>query len=140
LRLWNNDSVRSAAEQALDRNRHHQPAIGLIRHRLRDTYGDDIEKAYQVIGEPVSAADAAALAVSSSNGGRSVSLGLVQLRKQSSKSVSDESRIARAVARLSYPSTGDTHKANGVASSPSGLASSPRDLRFSQVAARRVAS
>ena len=29
-------------------------AITLIRHRLRDSYGDDIEQTYQVIGEPVS--------------------------------------------------------------------------------------
>ena len=33
-------------------------AITLIRHRLRDTYGDDIEQTYQVIGEPVSIPDA----------------------------------------------------------------------------------
>ena len=39
-------------------------AITLIRHRLKDTYGDDIEQAYQVIGEPVSVPDAEALAAS----------------------------------------------------------------------------
>ena len=39
-------------------------AIGLIRHRLRDAYGDDIAKTYGVIGEPVSVADAATLAAS----------------------------------------------------------------------------
>ena len=33
-------------------------AIGLIRHRLSDTYGEDIAKTYDVIGEPVSVADA----------------------------------------------------------------------------------
>ena len=37
-------------------------AITLIRHRLRDTYGDDIEQTYEVIGEPVSVSDAEALA------------------------------------------------------------------------------
>ena len=37
-------------------------AITLIRHRLKDAYGDDIEQTYQVIGEPVSVPDAEALA------------------------------------------------------------------------------
>lgn len=37
-------------------------AINLIRHRLRDTYGDDISKTYEVIGEPTSAPDARVLA------------------------------------------------------------------------------
>ena len=39
-------------------------AITLIRHRLRDAYGDDIEDTYEVIGEPVALSDAAALAKS----------------------------------------------------------------------------
>ena len=34
-------------------------AIGLIRHRLKDTYGGNISDSYKVIGEPVSAHDAA---------------------------------------------------------------------------------
>lgn len=33
-------------------------AIGLIKHRLRDTFGDDITQSYEVIGEPVSIPDA----------------------------------------------------------------------------------
>ena len=37
-------------------------AIGLIRHRLRDAYGDRIADTYEVIGEPVSLADARTLA------------------------------------------------------------------------------
>lgn len=37
-------------------------AINLIRHRLKDTYGEDITKSYDVIGEPVSVEDAAQLA------------------------------------------------------------------------------
>ncbi len=36
-------------------------AIGLIKHRLRDTFGDDITQSYEVIGEPVSLPDAAVL-------------------------------------------------------------------------------
>lgn len=37
-------------------------AIGLIKHRLRNTFGDDVTKSYEVIGEPVSPSDAAVLA------------------------------------------------------------------------------
>ena len=37
-------------------------AIGLIKHRLRSSFGDDVTKGYEVIGEPVSAPDATALA------------------------------------------------------------------------------
>jgi len=37
-------------------------AVNLIRHRLRDAYGPDIEKTYQVIGEPTSIDDAQQLA------------------------------------------------------------------------------
>ena len=36
-------------------------AIGLIKHRLRDTFGDDITHSYEVIGEPVSLPDAEVL-------------------------------------------------------------------------------
>ncbi len=36
-------------------------AIGLIKHRLRDTFGDDITQSYEVIGEPVSLPDAEVL-------------------------------------------------------------------------------
>jgi DNA modification methylase len=37
-------------------------AIGLIRHRLRDAYGEEIEETYEVIGEPTSVPDARELA------------------------------------------------------------------------------
>ncbi len=36
-------------------------AIGLIKHRLRDSFGDDITQSYEVIGEPVSLPDAEVL-------------------------------------------------------------------------------
>jgi len=39
-------------------------AVALIRRRLRDTYGQEIDKTYEVIGEPVSLPDAEALAKS----------------------------------------------------------------------------
>jgi DNA modification methylase len=37
-------------------------AIGLIKHRLRDAFGENIRKTYSVIGEPVSLTDAQTLA------------------------------------------------------------------------------
>ncbi len=37
-------------------------AINLIKHRLQDTYGSEINKAYEVIGEPTSVPDARILA------------------------------------------------------------------------------
>jgi DNA modification methylase len=37
-------------------------AINLIRHRLKDTYGEEIEESYEVIGEPTSVPDARVLA------------------------------------------------------------------------------
>jgi site-specific DNA-methyltransferase (adenine-specific) len=37
-------------------------AIGLIKHRLRDAFRDGVSESYEVIGEPVSIPDAAALA------------------------------------------------------------------------------
>jgi hypothetical protein len=37
-------------------------AINLIRHRLQDTYGEEINKTYDVIGEPTSVPDARVLA------------------------------------------------------------------------------
>jgi hypothetical protein len=37
-------------------------AIGLIKHRLRDAFGDAISQSYEVIGEPVSVPDAEELA------------------------------------------------------------------------------
>lgn len=37
-------------------------AVGLIRHRLNDTYGDAFEETYEVLGEPTSVPDARVLA------------------------------------------------------------------------------
>ena len=37
-------------------------ATALIKNRLRDAYGSEIDKSYQVIGEPVSLPDAERLA------------------------------------------------------------------------------
>lgn len=65
-------------------------AIGLIRHRLRDAYGDDIEHAYEVIGEPVSVADAATLAVSDPYQFQWWALGLVGARPAEGKKGADQ--------------------------------------------------
>ena len=54
-------------------------AITLIRHRLKDAYGD-IEQTYEVIGEPVSVPDAEALAASDPFQFQCWALGLVAAR------------------------------------------------------------
>jgi DNA modification methylase len=65
-------------------------AIGLIRHRLKDTYGDGIEETYNVIGEPVSIADAEALAVSDPYQFQWWALGLVGARPAEGKKGADQ--------------------------------------------------
>jgi DNA modification methylase len=65
-------------------------AIGLIRHRLRDAYGDDIEQTYEVIGEPVSVADAETLAASDPYQFQWWALGLVGARPAEGKKGADQ--------------------------------------------------
>jgi DNA modification methylase len=65
-------------------------AIGLIRHRLRDAYGDDIETSYDVIGEPVSVVDAATLAASDPYQFQWWALGLVGARPAEGKKGADQ--------------------------------------------------
>jgi hypothetical protein len=62
----------------------------LIRHRLRDTYGDDIEKTYEVVGEPVSVADAESLAASDPYQFQWWALGLVGARPAEGKKGADQ--------------------------------------------------
>jgi len=64
-------------------------AVNLIRHRLRDTYGPDVEKTYQVIGEPVSVADAAQLAAEDPYQFQWWALGLVGARPVEQKKGAD---------------------------------------------------
>ena len=63
-------------------------AISLIRHRLQDTFGEDISR-YEVIGAPQDVESAAALAVDSENDGRYQfewwALGLVDARPAQDK-------------------------------------------------------
>lgn len=65
-------------------------AIGLIRHRLRDTYGESIEQTYKVIGEPVSVEDAAVLAASDPYQFQWWALGLVGARPAEGKKGADQ--------------------------------------------------
>lgn len=68
-------------------------AIGLIRHRLQDSYGDSIETTYRVVGEPVSVEDAETLAASEPYQFQAWALGLVgarpagQIRKGADKGI-----------------------------------------------------
>ena len=80
-------------------------AITLLRHRLRDTYGDDIEQTYQVIGEPVSVPDAEALAASDPYQFQWWALGLVGARPAEGKKGADHGIDGRI-----YFHDGDTAK------------------------------
>ena len=65
-------------------------AIGLIRHRLRDTYGEHIEATYKIIGEPVDVSGAADLAVSDPYQFQWWALGLVGARPAEGKKGADQ--------------------------------------------------
>jgi hypothetical protein len=65
-------------------------AITLIRHRLRDTYGQDIEATYKVIGEPVSLPDAQELASEDAFQFQWWALGLVGARPVEQKKGADK--------------------------------------------------
>ena len=102
-------------------------AITLIRHRLRDTYGDDIEQTYQVIGEPVSIPDAEALATSDPYQFQWWALGLVGARPAEGKKGADQGIDGRI-----YFHDGDTGKTKQIVLSvKAGKLHAPyvRDLR-----------
>ncbi len=65
-------------------------AISLIRHRLRDAHGDDIESTYEVVGEPVSIQDAKELAASDPYQFQWWALGLVGARPVEGKKGADK--------------------------------------------------
>ena len=65
-------------------------AIGLIKHRLRDTYGDAITDTYTVIGEPVSESGAATLAVDDPYQFQWWALGLIGARPTEGKKGPDK--------------------------------------------------
>ena len=102
-------------------------AITLIRHRLRDTYGDDIEQTYQIIGEPVSVPDAEALAASDPYQFQWWALGLVGARPADGKKGADKGIDGRI-----YFHDGDTGKTKQIVLSvKAGKLHAPyvRDLR-----------
>ena len=80
-------------------------AVSLIRHRLRDAYGDSIEGTYEVIGEPVSQPDAAALAASDPYQFQWWALGLIGARPAEGKKGADQGIDGRI-----YFHEGDTGK------------------------------
>lgn len=65
-------------------------AIGLIKSRLRDAFGEEISKTYQVIGEPVSVQDATELAKEDPYQFQWWSLGLVGARRAEQRKGSDQ--------------------------------------------------
>ena len=65
-------------------------AIGLIKSRLRDAFGDDVSKTYGVIGEPVSVPDAQELAKEDPFQFQWWSLGLVGARRIEQKRGADQ--------------------------------------------------
>ncbi len=65
-------------------------AIGLIKSRLRDAFGDEVAKSYEVIGEPVSVPDAVELAKEDPYQFQWWALGLVGARRAEQKKGSDQ--------------------------------------------------
>jgi len=65
-------------------------AVNLIRHRLRDTYGDEIAKTYVVIGEPTTVEDAEQLAREDPYQFQWWALGLVGARPADQKKGADK--------------------------------------------------
>ncbi|MGH9743306.1 MAG: DNA methyltransferase [Candidatus Acidiferrum sp.] len=65
-------------------------AIGLIKSRLRDAFGEEVAKSYRVIGEPVSVQDAAELAKEDPYQFQWWALGLVGARRSDQKKGSDQ--------------------------------------------------
>lgn len=65
-------------------------AIGLIRHRLKDSYGEQIAETYRVIGEPVDVSGATDLAVSDPYQFQWWALGLVGARPAEGKKGADK--------------------------------------------------
>lgn len=65
-------------------------AVNLIRHRLRDSYGEEIAKTYDVVGEPASIVDARILAESDRYQFQWWALGLVGARPAEKKKGADK--------------------------------------------------
>lgn len=102
-------------------------AIGLVKSRLRDAFGDSISTTYQVIGEPVSLPDATELATADPYQFQWWSLGLVGARRSEQKKGSDKGIDGR----LYFHDDGSTNTKQVILSVKSGHVnvSHLRDLR-----------
>lgn len=102
-------------------------AIGLVKSRLRDAFGDSISTTYQVIGEPVSLPDATELATEDPYQFQWWSLGLVGARRSEQKKGSDKGIDGR----LYFHDDGSTNTKQVILSVKSGHVnvSHLRDLR-----------
>ena len=65
-------------------------AIGLIKHRLRDAFGDDVSNSYETVGEPTSLPDAATLATENPYQFQWWALSLVDARSVDQKKGADK--------------------------------------------------
>jgi DNA modification methylase len=101
-------------------------AITLIRHRLQSAFGEQVAETYSVIGEPVSVADAEALAASDPYQFQWWALGLVGARPVEQKKGADKGIDGRL---YFHDSAGQTHQI--IFSVKAGHTSVPhvRDLR-----------
>ncbi len=103
-------------------------AIGLIKSRLRDAFGDDVAKAYKLVGEPVSVPDAAELAKEDPYQFQWWALGLVGARRTEERRGADQGIDGRL---LFHDDTGASRTKEIILSVKSGhvTVSQLRDLR-----------
>jgi DNA modification methylase len=100
-------------------------AIGLIKSRLRDAFGEEVSKTYQVIGEPASVRDAAELAKEDPYQFQWWSLGLVGARRSEQRKGSDQGIDGR----LYFHDEGDGGKTKQIILSVKSGHVSVRDVR-----------
>jgi DNA modification methylase len=103
-------------------------AIGLIKHRLRDSYGAGVEKTYEVHGEPVDLGGATKLAEDDKYEFQAWALGLVGARRDDQKKGADKGIDGR----LYFHDEGAGGKTKGIIFSVKGghlKATDLRDLR-----------
>jgi site-specific DNA-methyltransferase (adenine-specific) len=82
-------------------------AVALMRHRLRSTFGEEVEKTYEVVGEPKDLASARALAEQDRFQFQCWALGLVGARPTEAKRGADKGIDGR----LFFHDEGDSRKA-----------------------------
>jgi site-specific DNA-methyltransferase (adenine-specific) len=100
-------------------------AIGLIKSRLRDAFGDEISKTYKVIGEPVSEQDAMELAKEDPFQFQWWALGLVGARRTEQRKGADQGIDGR----LYFHDEGDSGKTKQIILSVKSGHVSVRDVR-----------